>query len=348
MYLSIRRSLPFMFVVTFLIMASGSVLAAEADSGDFKVVKKLPLEGAGRWDYVTADPDNHRIYVARSTHVTVLDSESGEVVGDIPDTKGVHGVAVAPDLGLGFISVGGENKVVVFDLKTLQVDSKTHLDTGGNPDSILYHPATHLVFVQNGRGNSSSVIDAITKKIIATIPLGAKPEYAVYDDKGNIFINLETSGSIAVVDVADKKLKTTWKIDGCEAPSGLAFDRATKTLFAACTDSKILAVVNSENGKLLQTLPIGDDCDGAFFDPTTGYVFVSNGSGKLTIAHRDASGKYAVVQNLETAPGSKTMGYDPIAHKAYLPSAKFTGDPTSKPRPATVPGSITLLVVGQQ
>ena len=334
-------------VLLLTLMVCGSALA-QTVGGGFQVLKRLPLEGGGRWDYVTVDPDNHRVYVARSTHVSVVDSESGEVVGDIPDTKGVHGVAVAPDLGLGFISVGGENKVVVFDLKTLQVDAKTHLDTGGNPDSILYYPATHSVFVQNGRGDSSSVIDATSKKIVTTIPLGGKPEYAVYDDKGNIFINLETSGSIAVVDAVNKTLKTTWKIAGCDAPSGLAIDRSNDILFAACTDSKILAVVNSKNGKLLQTLPIGADCDGAFFDRTIGYVFTSNGDGKLTIVHRDDSGKYSVAQNLDTLPGSKTMGYDPKTHKAYVPSAKFTGEPTSKPRPASVPGSIALLVIGQQ
>jgi YVTN family beta-propeller protein len=332
-------------VLFLTLMVSGSALAQA--SADFQVLKKLPLEGGGRWDYVTTDPDNHRVYVARSTHVTVVDSESGAVVGDIPDTKGVHGVAVAPDLGLGFISVGGENKVVVFDLKTLQVDSNTHLDTGGNPDSILYYPPTHSVFVQNGRGNSSSVIDAVSKKIVATIPLGDKPEYAVYDDKGNIFINLEKSGSIAVVDAVNKTLKTTWKIAGCEAPSGLALDRSNGILFAGCTDSKVLAIVNSKNGQLLQTLPIGADCDGAFFDPSTGYAFASTGDGKLTVVHRDGSGNYSVVQNLDTMPGSKTMGYDPTTHRAYLTCAKFTGDPTSKPRPATVPGSIALLVVGQ-
>lgn len=322
-------------------------LVAQTNSTEFEIVKTIPIDGGGRWDYVTADPNDHRIYIARSTHVTVMDSESSQVIGDIPDTKGVHGVAVATDLGIGFVSVGEENKVVVFDLKSIRVDASVHIDTGGKPDSIMYYPASHLVFVQNGRGNSSSVIDAVAKRIIATIPLGGAPEFAAYDDSGNVFINLEDAGSIAVVDAANKKLKTTWKIPGCEAPSGLVIDRANHTLFSACTDSKVIAVVSSENGKLLQTLPIGADCDALAFDPSTGYVFASNGDGTLSIFQKGASGKFALVQNLKTPPGSKTMGYNPSTHEVYLPSAKFTGDPTAKPRPSTVPGSIAVLVIRQ-
>jgi YVTN family beta-propeller protein len=318
-------------------------LAAEGSGGKYKVVKKLPLEGAGRWDYVTVDPESHRVYIARATHVSVLDSETGAVVGDIPDTPGVHGVAVAPDLGIGFISEGGAAKVAVFDLKTLKVDST--IATGENPDSILYHPSTHLVFVQCGKSKSTSVIDAKTKKVVATIPLNAKPEYFAFDENGNIFVNLEDTHSIAVIDSATKKLKATWPMAGCEGPSGLALDRKTHTLFASC-DGKLM-VVDSKTGKVRQSVAIGDDCDGAFFDPETGNIFASAGAGKLSIIHADKAGKYSVVQELDTPPGSKTMGLDTVAHKAYVPSAKFTGDPTAHPRPGVVDGSIQVLVVGE-
>jgi len=328
--------------ITALVLAS-STLGAEGEGSKHQIVKKLPLEGGGRWDYVTVDPESHRVYIARATHVSVLDSETGAVVGDIPDTPGVHGVAVAPDLGIGFISEGGAAKVAVFDLKTLKVEST--IATGENPDSILYHPATHLVFVQNGKSKSTSVIDAKTKQVVATITLGAKPEYFAYDEKGNIFINLEDSHSIAVIDAASKKLKATWPMPGCEGPSGLALDRLTHTLFSSC-DGKLM-VVDSQTGKVRQSVPIGDDCDGAFFDPGTGDVFASAGAGKLSIIHADKSGKYAVVQEIDTPPGSKTMGLDAVAHKAYLPSAKFTGDPTAHPRPSVVEGSIQVLVVGE-
>jgi YVTN family beta-propeller protein len=316
--------------------------AVAADGPGFKISKKLPIEGAGRWDYVTVDSDAHRLYLAHATHVTVMDTDSGKVVGDIPNTPGVHGVAVAPDLGIGFVSVGGAAKVLVFDLKTLKVQSE--IKTGDNPDSILYHPATHLVFVQNGKSKSSSVIDAKTKEVIATIPLGDKPEFYAYDGKGNIYVNLEETHSIAVIDAANKKVKTKWPLEGCEGPSGLALDEKGNSLFATC--DKKLTVVDTHSGKVTQQLPIGDDCDGVYFDESTGYGFASSGEGKMTIFHKD-SGKYAVAQELETMPGSKTLGLDSKTHQVYLPSAKFTGDPTAHPRPAVVDGTIQILVISK-
>jgi YVTN family beta-propeller protein len=332
-----------MFIGFVALAVSSAALGADDPGAQFKISKKLPLKGTGRWDYVTVDSDAHRVYLAHATHVTVMDSESGAVVGDIPDTPGVHGVAVAPDLGIGFVSVGGANKVVVFDLKTLKVQSS--IETGQNPESIMYHPATHLLFVQNGKSKSSTVIDAKTKQVVATIPLNAKPEFFAYDESGNVFINLEDTHSIAVIDAASKKLKATWPMDGCEGPSGLALDANEHALFATC--DKLLTIVDSQTGKVRQTLPIGDDCDGVYFDPSTGYAFASAGEGKLSIIHKDSSGKYAVVQELATPPGSKTLGLDANAHKVYLPSAKFTGDPTAHPRPAVVDGSIEMLVISQ-
>ncbi|HEX3544515.1 MAG TPA: YncE family protein [Candidatus Acidoferrum sp.] len=320
-----------------------SALRAGDDGGKFKIAKKLPLEGGGRWDYVTVDSDAHRVYIARATHVTVLDSESGAVVGDIPDTPGVHGVAVAPDLGIGFISEGGAAKVAVFDLKSLKVEST--IATGENPDSILYHAATHQVFVQNGKSKSTSIIDAKTKKVVATIPFESKPEFYAYDEKGNVFINLEDKHAIAVIDAASKKLKATWVMAGCEGPSGLAIDNKTHTLFSSC-DGKLM-VVDSNSGKVRQSVAIGDDCDGVTFDPGTGYVFASPSTGKFQIIHADKAGKYSVIQEIDTPVGSKTHGLDPATHKVYLPSAKFTGDPSKRPRPSVVEGSIQVLVVGE-
>ena len=333
-------------LITLAIMGTMSVsaLAADTHDGQFKIVSHLPLEGSGRWDYLLVDTAGRRLFMTRSTHVAVLNADTGAVLGDIPDTPGVHGIAFAPDFGIGFTSNGGENKVSVFDLKTLQVLTK--IDTGGNPDSIFFYPPTQTVFVQNGKSNSSTVIDAVKKTVVASIPLPGRPEFSVYDDSGNIFMNLEDKSSIAVVDAAGKKLKATWPLTGCEAPTGLAIDRKNHRLFSAC-DNKVLAVVDSESGKVIQTLPIGDDCDAVAFDPATGYVFASNGEGMLTIIHADASHKYAVEQTLTSMPGSKTMALDPSTHKVYLPSAKFTGSPTGHPRPSVVPGSIEILVVGK-
>ncbi len=340
-----RRLLPIAALIWIAVMAATTAgAAADATNGPFKVVNKYALAGGGRWDYITVDAQARRIYMSRSTHVAVLDADSGKVVGDIPDTAGVHGVALAPDLGLGFVSAGGANKVVVFDLKSLKTVGE--VKTGENPDSIFYHPATHTIFAQNGKSNSSSVIDSKTKQVIATIPLGGKPEFAAYDDAGNVFINLEDKNAIVVVDAAAKKVKATWPLTGCTAPSGLALDRSNHTLFAACDNQK-LAVVNSSTGKVTQTVPIGDDCDAVAFDPATGYIFASNGDGKLTVIKKSGGGKYAVVQNLPSEPGSKTMGFDAAKHRIYLPAAKFTGDPTAHPRPAVVDGSVSVLVIGE-
>jgi YVTN family beta-propeller protein len=325
-------------------MMSASALAADTTTSQFKVVSKFPLEGSGRWDYLYVDTESRRLFMTRATHVAVLNADTGAVLGDIPDTPNAHGIAIANELGVGFISSGGENKVSVFDLKTLKVLTK--IETGGNPDSIFFHPATHTVFVQNGKSNSSTVIDPVKRSVIATIPVSGRPEFSVYDDQGNVFINLEDKSSIVEIDAAEKKVKATWPLAGCEEPTGLAIDRSAHKLFSACAN-KVLAVVDSENGKVLQTLPIGDDCDAVAFDPETGYVFASAGGGTLTIIHADGSGKYAIVQNLATAPGSKTMGFDPSTHKIYMPSAKFTGSPTGHPRPAVVPGSIEVMVIGQ-
>jgi YVTN family beta-propeller protein len=333
-----------LFATVIMAMISASALAADTSTAQFKVVSKFPIEGSGRWDYLFVDTESRRLFMTRATHVAVLNADTGAVLGDIPDTPNAHGIAIANDLGVGFISSGGENKVSVFDLKTLKVLTK--IDTGGNPDSIFYYPATHTIFVQNGKSNSSTVIDAVKRTVVATIPVSGRPEFSVYDDQGNVFINLEDKSSLVVIDANEKKVKATWPLTGCEEPTGLAIDRSAHRLFSACAN-KVMAVVDSGSGKVLQTLPIGDDCDAVAFDAETGYVFGSAGEGKLTIIHADASGKYAIVQDLASMPGSKTMALDPSTHKIYIPSAKFTGSPTGHPRPSVVPGSIEMLVVGQ-
>jgi YVTN family beta-propeller protein len=318
--------------------------APKPENPGFKIVKRFPIEGGGRWDYLIVDAASRRVYLSRSMHVSVFDADSGATVGDIPDTPGVHGITLAPDLGIGFISDGGENRATVFDLKTLKVLAK--VETGSGPDAILYHPASHQVFVMNGKSSSATVIAAGERTVTATIALGGKPEFAAYDDDGNIFVNLEDKSSIAVIDAASNKLKTTWPMSPCKSPSGLAIDLQGHNLFSVC-DNKLLTVTNSKSGKVLQTLPIGDECDAVAFDPETGYVFSSSNDGKLTIAHKSASGKFEVVQNLQSEPGSKTMALDTATHRIYLPAAKFAGNPMSHPRPPVVAGSAEMLVIGK-
>jgi YVTN family beta-propeller protein len=320
-----------------------SAADAKGASRPFKVVNKISVDGGGRWDYLLVDNDSRRLFMSRSTHVGVFNADSGAAIGDIPDTPGVHGIALAPEFGIGFISDGGEGKVAVFDLKTLKVSNK--IDVGKNPDSIVYDPSTKTVFVQNGGSNSSSVIDAATQKVVDTISLPGRPEFTVFDDRGNVFINLEDKSSLAVIDASARKLKTIWPLAPCEEPTGLAIDKKDRRLFSACAN-KMLAVTDADSGKVLQTVPIGDDCDAVAFDPETGYIFASNGDGKLSVLRKSA-GKYAVVQSVPSSPGSKTMALDSQKHQIYLPSAKFNGDPTAHPRPAVVPGSIAILVVGK-
>jgi DNA-binding beta-propeller fold protein YncE len=341
-FMILRRAV--LRTLTVLLAGMTSALAANGTSAQFKVVNKVPLEGASRWDYLYVDSQARRVYMARATHFSVLDADSGAVVGDIPDTPGAHGVALAPDLGVGFTSDGGENKVTVFDIKTYKALGK--IETGGNPDSILFHAATGYLFVQNGKSKSSSVIDAAKREVVATIQLPGRPEFAVADDAGHIFINIEDTGSMVVLDAANKKIKSTWPIKGCEDPSGLAIDTQGHKLFAACSN-KVMAVVDSQNGKVLQTVPIGEGCDATAFDPGTGTAFASNNDGTLTIVRAGSNGSYSAVQTLSLGDGSKTMGLDLSTHKLYVPAAKFTGPPSARPRPTVVPGSTVVFVVGE-
>jgi YVTN family beta-propeller protein len=329
----------FMALLTYLAFAGVN----PADSG-FKILSRFAVQGGGRWDYLIVDAASRRLYMSRSTHVTVLDADSGKEIGDIPDTPGVHGITLAPELGVGFISSGAENKVTVFDIKTLK--AMTRVETGVNPDAILYHPATRTVFVMNGKSNSVTVIDAVKREVVATISLGGKPEFAAYDERGDVFVNLEDKNSIAVIDAASKKLRTTWPISPCQEPSGLAIDAKGHTLFSVC-DNKLLTVVNSDSGKVLQTLPIGDECDAVTFDSATGYVFSSSNDGTLTVVGKTKAGKYEVIQNLPSQMGSKTMALDMGTHRVFLPAAKFDGNPMAHPRPAVITGSIEMLVIGK-
>lgn len=253
-------------------------------------------------------------------------------------------MAVAADLGIGFTSNGQENRVSVFDLETLKVTSK--IETGRNPDAILYHAFTHSVYVFNGQSHSATVIDAAARQVVATIPLAGKPEFAVADDHGNIYVNIADNNSMAVIDAAQRRVKATWPLGPCEEPTGLALDVKSSTAFASCGNKK-LAVVGLEDGKVRQTLPIGDDCDAVVYDAKAGLVFTSNGEGTLTSIEKSGDGSYHVRQTLPTRPGSKTMAWDTSTQHIYVPAAKFTGPPAAKPRPQVVPGSFEVLVISE-
>src|SRR6478752_631978 len=254
-------------------------LAFAADPG-LHVIKTYKVGGEGGWDYLKADPDSRRLFISRAAHVIVLDMDSGKVVGDIPDTPGVHGIALANDLGRGFTSNGREGSVTIFDLKTLAPITKVQA-VGENPDAILFDPATKRVFTFNGRSHNSTAIDAASGNIVGKIELGGKPEFGVSTGDGELFVNIEDKSELVALDPKELKVKSRWPLAPCESPSGLAIDKKNRRLFVGC-DNKMMAVVNADSGKIITTLPIGDGVDANRFDSENKLAFASCGEGVLT------------------------------------------------------------------
>lgn len=307
------------------------------------------MGGEGGWDYLRVDPDTHRIYISRGTHMMVVDENTGKVIGDLPDTKGIHGVALAPELGKGFTSNGGDQSVTVFDLKTIKPLSVIKV-TGENPDSIIYDPQSKRVFTFNGRSSNATAIDAVAGKVVGTVNLNGKPEEPALDGRGNMFVNLEDKSSILEFDVKTLAVKGTWPLAPCEGPSALAYDSAHHRLFAAC--DKILAVVDADNGKVVASPPIGGDPDGDGFDPGTGMVFASCREGLISVLHEDAADKYSAVGNITTQFGTRTMTLDPKTHHVFTVTADFKAAPAPtpenpRPRPQPIDGSFVILEIGQ-
>lgn len=327
--------------------APGAFAAPQA--GSYHVIRRIPVGGEGGWDYLRVDPDTHRIYISRGTHMMVVDENTGKVIGDLPDTKGIHGVALAPELGKGFTSNGGDQSVTVFDLKTIKPLSVIKV-TGENPDSIIYDPQSKRVFTFNGRSSNATAIDAVAGKVVGTVNLNGKPEEPALDGRGNMFVNLEDKSSILEFDVKTLAVKGTWPLAPCEGPSALAYDSAHHRLFAAC--DKILAVVDADNGKVVASPPIGGDPDGDGFDPGTGMVFASCREGLISVLHEDAADKYSAVGNITTQFGTRTMTLDPKTHHVFTVTADFKAAPAPtpenpRPRPQPIDGSFVILEIGQ-
>jgi YVTN family beta-propeller protein len=331
-------------LVTLLLVTSGTA----ADAG-YHVLKTYKLGGDGGWDYLTFDRSSNRLYISRSTHVIVINPDSGEPVGDIPDTPGVHGIALAPEFGRGFISNGRDGTVSVFDLATLKVLSK--IKVGDNPDAILYDPASKRVFAFNGRSHDATAIDAAKGTVVGTIKLDGKPEFSVSDEKGEIFVNLEDKSELLALDPARLEVKSRWPLAPCEEPTGLAIDRKHRRLFSGC-GNKLMAIVDADSGKVISTLPIGDGVDATGFDPETGLAFASCGEGVLTVVHEDSADKFSVTENVPTERGARTMTLDPAKHQIFLATAKFGPPPAPTaeqphPWPSILPDSFVVLVVGK-
>jgi len=328
-----------------------SSLAAPAAGPGLHVVKTYKLGGEGGWDYLKADPESRRLFISRASHVIVMDMDSGKIVGDIPDTPGVHGIALANDLGRGFTSNGREGTVTIFDLKMLSPITKIKA-VGENPDSILFDPATKRVFTFNGRSHDSTAIDAASGSIVGRIALDGKPEFAVSTGGGEIFVNIEDKSELVRIDAKALKVLNTWSISPCEEPSGLAMDFKNRRLFAGC-DNKMMAVVNADTGKVITTLPIGAGVDANGFDPDSGLAFASCGQDAvLTVAKEDSPDKFEVAQNVTTERGARTMTLDSKTHEIFLVTAKFGPAPAPTadqphPRPTILPDSFEVLVVGK-
>ncbi len=302
-------------LVTLLLVTSGLSAAP-----GYHVIKTYKLGGDGGWDYLTLDKDARRLYISRSTRVMVIDADSGQPVGEIPDTPGVHGIALAPEFGRGFVSNGREGTVTVFELSSLKVLNK--IKVGENPDAILYDPSSKRVFTFNGRSNDVTAIDAAAATVAGTIKVDGKPEFAVSDSRGEIFVNIEDKSELMALDPSTLQVKSRWPLAPCEEPTGLAMDRKHRRLFSGC-GNKLMAIVDADSGKVISTLPIGSGVDATAFDPEAKLAFASCGDGVLAVIQEDSPDKFSVAENVPTERGARTMALDPAKHRIFLVTAKF-------------------------
>jgi DNA-binding beta-propeller fold protein YncE len=326
-----------------------ALLATSAVAADYHLINTYKLGGEGGWDYLTLDSSSRRLYISRATHVIVIDVDTGKSVGDIPDTLGVHGIALAPELGRGFVSGGREGMVTIFDIGSLKVINK--VKAGENPDAILYDPASKRVFAFNGRSHDATAIDAANGTVVGTIKLEGKPEFAASDGKGEIFVNIEDKSQIDAIDPKKLEVKASWPLAPCQEPSGLAIDRKNRRLFAGC-DNKMMAVVDADSGKVIATPAIGEGVDANGFDPGTGLAFASCGEGVLTVVKEESPTKFTVVQNVSTQQGARTMALDEKTHNVAVVTAKFGPPPAPTadnphPRRTILPDTFVVLVYGQ-
>jgi len=330
-------------VAFFAVTRSHASVPAPGPSG-YRLVKTVLVPGDEGWDYVTVDADARRVYISHATHVVVMNADTYAIEGDIPDTQGVHGIAIASDLGRGFVSDGRANTATIFDLKSLKTLGT--VNTGTNPDAILYEPTTKRVFTMNGRSKDATAINAADGAVAGTLALGGKPEFAVADGKGGIFVNIEDTSELVHFDGQKLVVLHRWPLKPCESPSGLAFDAKNHRLFAGC-ENKMMAVVDSDSGKVIVTPAIGQGVDANGFDPATNYAFASCGEGTLTVVHEDSPDKFTVVENVPTKKTARTMGLDTKTHNIFLPSAEFDPPAPGERRGKMKPGSFAILVVSK-
>src|SRR6202045_1873233 len=337
------------WLVSIISLSLAAVAFAAAGPG-YHVVATYKVGGDGGWDYLTTDSDARHIYISRGTHVMVIDADSGKSVGDIGDTPGVHGIALAPELGRGFISNGREGTVSIFDMKTLATSGKVKV--GDNPDAILYDPATKRVFTFNGKSQDSTVIDAEKGTVLGTIKLDGKPEFAAADGQGGVWVNIEDKSELVSIDPSKLEVKSKWPLAPCTEPSGLSLDKKNRRLFVGC-DNKMMAVVDADSGKVLATPPIGEGVDATAFDDGTGLAFAScGGDGVLTVVKQESPDKFSVAENVPTQAGARTLAIDSKTHRVFVVTAKFGPPPAATadnphPRRSILPDTFVVLVLSK-
>jgi DNA-binding beta-propeller fold protein YncE len=324
---------------------AATTLAAAAPH--YHVLRHIPIGGEGGWDYLAVDSAAHRLYVSHSDRVNVVDTSTGKVVGEIANTQGVHGIAIASRLHRGFVSAGRTSTVTIFDLGTLKTIAEVKT-SGERPDAILFDEASSRVFTFNAGGKNTTAIDAATGTIAGTVALGGKPEFAQADGKGHLFVNIEDTSEIVDLDTKTLAVTKRWPLAPCTEPSGLAFDRKHRRLFSGC-DNKVMAVSNADGGKVMTTLPIGEGVDGNAFDPELGLAFSANGAdGTLTVVRESSPSAFSVVETVPTQRGARTIAIDETTHHLFLPTAQFGPPPAATadrphPRPSIVPGTFEVL-----
>jgi DNA-binding beta-propeller fold protein YncE len=316
------------------VLVLGGIAAAspQASGGSgYELAKKATLGGEGGWDYLEIDPATHRVFISRGSHVIVVDPAAGKIVGDILNTQGVHGIALAPEFNHGFTSDGMTATVTMFDMTTLQTLGEPKTDKG--PDAIIYDPGSKRVFTMNGQASSATAIDAKTGEVAGSVALGGRPEFAAADGKGHVFANLEDKSALVEIDSKSLTLLNTWPLAPCDSPSGLAIDAKNERLVVGC-HNKMMAFVDGNTGKVVATVPIGTGVDANRFDPGTGFAFASCGDGTLTVAHEDSPDTWTVVDTIQTQNGARTMAVDYANHDVMTVTAQFEAPPATPPAAA--------------
>ncbi len=311
---------------------------------DIHLLNTFHIASEGRWDYIAIEPNSNKLFVSHGNQVNILDKTTGDSLGIIPNTMGVHGIAFIPNLNKGYTSNGRGNNVTVFDLKTNAV--QTQIVTGENPDAIFYEEFSKKIITCNGKSNDISIIDPATNTVVKTVKVGGRPETAVSNNSGKIFINIEDKNEIVVVDATSFEVLNHWSLEKNEGPSGLAIDTKTNRLFSTCSDSKTLVVMDAINGKIVTTVAIGNGCDGAAFDAKTKLIYTSNGDGTLTIIKEKKKDSYTKLATINTKKSARTIALDETTHRVYLPAADM--EPVPNGRPKMIAGSFQVLVLGEQ